>query len=105
MATTGMDIEQARHNMIEQQIRTWDVLDQSVLDLLAVVKRENFVPPAYRLLAFVDMEVPLRIDVDGTLYESGEAMVTPKVEARFLQELAIRPHERVLEIGTGSGYM
>lgn len=105
-AAAGMDIEQARHNMIEQQIRTWEVLDQSVLDLLTVVKRESFVPPAFRLLAFVDMEIPLRIDAgDGTVYDSGEAMLTPKMEARFLQELAVRPHERVLEIGTGSGYM
>jgi protein-L-isoaspartate(D-aspartate) O-methyltransferase len=106
MATASMDIEQARHNMIEQQIRPWDVLDQSVLDLLEVVKREDFVPPAFRRLAFVDMEVPLRIDLgDGTLYDSGETMFTPKVEARFLQELGIRTHENVLEIGTGSGYM
>jgi protein-L-isoaspartate(D-aspartate) O-methyltransferase len=106
MATTGMDIEQARANMIEQQIRTWEVLDQSVLDLLMVVKRENFVPAAFRLLAFVDMEIPLRVDLgDGKVYASGEAMFTPKVEARFLQELGLRSHERVLEIGTGSGYM
>ena len=104
-ATVGLDVERARHNMIEQQIRTWEVLDQSVLDLLEVVKRETFVPPAFRLLAFVDMEIPLRIDVDGSTYDSGECMFTPKVEARFLQELAIRSHERVLEIGTGSGYM
>ena len=105
MATAGMDIEKARQNMIEQQIRTWEVLDQSVLDLLAVVKRENFVPPAFRLLAFVDMEIPLKLDVDGVAHDSGEAMFTPKMEARFLQELAVRSHERVLEIGTGSGYM
>ena len=106
VTTTGMDIEAARHNMIEQQVRTWEVLDQSVLDLLAVVRREEFVPRDWRLLAFVDMEVPLKIDAgDGTLYDSGQAMFTPKVEARFLQELAIRPHERVLEVGTGSGYM
>jgi protein-L-isoaspartate(D-aspartate) O-methyltransferase len=106
MAAAGMDIEQARHNMIEQQIRTWEVLDQSVLDLLSVVKRENFVPPAFRRLAFVDMEIPLKIEgSDGATYDSGEAMFTPKMEARFLQELAVRPHERVLEIGTGSGYM
>jgi protein-L-isoaspartate(D-aspartate) O-methyltransferase len=105
-ATAGMDVEQARHNMIEQQIRTWEVLDQSVLDLLSVVKREAFVPPALRLLAFVDMEIPLKGDFgDGTFYDSGEAMFTPKMEARFLQELGIRPHERVLEIGTGSGYL
>jgi protein-L-isoaspartate(D-aspartate) O-methyltransferase len=106
MATAGMDIEKARHNMIEQQIRTWEVLDQSVLDLLAVVKRENFVPQAFRRLAFVDMEIPLRVELgDGAVYDSGESMFAPKMEARFLQELAIRPHERVLEIGTGSGYM
>jgi protein-L-isoaspartate(D-aspartate) O-methyltransferase len=107
MATmTAMDIETARRNMIEQQVRPWEVLDQSVLDLLAVVKREEFVPAAYRLLAFTDMEIPLRFDAgDGTVYDSGEAMFTPKMEARFLQELAIRPHEHVLEIGTGSGYM
>lgn len=106
MATAGMDIEKARHNMIEQQIRTWEVLDQSVLDLLAVVKRENFVPQAFRLLAFVDMEIPLKVELgDGTVYDSGESMFAPKMEARFLQELAIRPHERVIEIGTGSGYM
>ena len=97
----GFDIEKARFNMVEQQVRTWDVLDQSVLDLLFVVKREEFVPPAYRALAFADMEVPLRIDE----WDSGESMWAPKMEARILQELAIKPHERVLEIGTGSGYM
>ena len=91
-----MNVEQARFNMIEQQIRPWDVLDQSVLSLLALVKREDFVPPAYRALAFVDTEVPL---------PCGQSMLTPKVEARLLQELDVRKHERVLEIGTGSGYM
>lgn len=99
------DVERARYNMVEQQVRTWEVLDQSVLDLLFVVKREDFVPPAYRRLAFTDMEIPLRIDVDGAVYDSGESMFAPKVEARFLQELGIRPHEHVLEIGTGSGHM
>lgn len=99
------DIERARYNMVEQQVRTWEVLDQSVLDLLFVVKREDFVPPAYRRLAFTDMEIPLRIEVDGAVYDSGESMFAPKVEARFLQELGIRPHEHVLEIGTGSGHM
>jgi protein-L-isoaspartate(D-aspartate) O-methyltransferase len=74
-----MNTEQARFNMIEQQIRPWDVLDQSVLSLLAVVKREDFVPPAYRALAFVDTEVPL---------PDGQSMLAPKVEARLLQELA-----------------
>ena len=97
----GLDIEKARYNMVEQQVRTWDVLDQSVLDLLFIVKREQFVPPAYRSLAFADMEVPLRIDE----WDSGESMWAPKMEARVLQELAIKSHERVLEIGTGSGHM
>jgi protein-L-isoaspartate(D-aspartate) O-methyltransferase len=91
-----MNTEQARFNMIEQQIRPWDVLDQSVLSLLAVVKREDFVPPAYRALAFVDTEVPL---------PCGQSMLAPKVEARLLQELSVHKHERVLEVGTGSGYM
>jgi len=91
-----MNIEQARFNMIEQQIRTWEVLDDSVLSLLSVVKRENFVPAAYRSMAFVDTEVPLA---------HGQSMLAPKVEARLLQELAVQRHERVLEIGAGSGYM
>jgi len=91
-----MDIEQARFNMIEQQIRPWEVLDQGVLSLLAVVKREDFVPAAYRALAFVDTEVPL---------PEGQSMLAPKVEARLLQELAVARHEQVLEIGAGSGYM
>lgn len=97
----GMDFETARFNMVEQQVRTWDVLDQSVLDLLFVVKREDFVPPAYRALAFSDMEIPLRIDGVDT----GESMWPPKLEARMLQEVAIKPHETVLEVGTGSGYL
>lgn len=91
-----MNIEQARFNMIEQQIRPWDVLDQQVLDLLFVVKRENFAPPAYRSLAFADMELPLG---------DGQSMLTPKVEAKLLQELDLRKTDKVLEIGTGSGYM
>ena len=91
-----MDMEQARYNMVEQQIRTWEVLDQDVLDLLFKVRREDFVPEAHRALAFVDMEIPLG---------HGQAMWTPKLEARVIQELAIRPTDRVLEIGTGSGYL
>lgn len=91
-----MNIEQARFNMIEQQIRPWNVLDQDVLDLLHVVKREQFVPTAYQNLAFADVEIPL---------PGGEAMFNPKVEARIVQELAVKKHENVLEIGTGSGYM
>ncbi|RDU96070.1 protein-L-isoaspartate O-methyltransferase family protein [Trinickia dinghuensis] len=91
-----MNIEQARFNMIEQQIRPWDVLDQDVLNLLSIVKRENFVPAAYREIAFADLEVPL---------PTGEHMLFPRVEARILQELAVKKHETVLEIGAGSGYM
>jgi protein-L-isoaspartate(D-aspartate) O-methyltransferase len=91
-----MNIEQARYNMIEQQIRPWEVLDQGVLSLLAVVKREDFVPPACRALAFFDTEVPL---------PDGQAMLAPKVEARLLQALRVARHERVLEVGTGSGHM
>ena len=91
-----MNIEQARFNMIEQQIRPWDVLDKGVLDLLAVVRREDFVPAAYRALAFVDTEVPLG---------EGESLLAPRVEARMLQELQVQRHERVLEIGAGSGFM
>lgn len=97
----GLDFERARFNMVEQQVRPWDVLDQSVLDLLFVVKREDFVPPAHRALAFSDLEIPLRIDGVDT----GESMWSPKLEARMLQEVAIKPHETVLEVGTGSGYL
>jgi len=91
-----MNIEQARFNMIEQQIRPWDVLDKGVLGLLAIVRREDFVPAAYKALAFVDTEVPL---------PEGESMLAPRVEARMLQDLQVQRHERVLEIGTGSGFM
>lgn len=91
-----MDFETARFNMIEQQIRPWNVLDPAVLALLAVVRREDFVPAAYRALAFVDTEVPL---------PEGQCMLAPKVEARLLQELNLQRHERVLEIGAGSGFM
>ncbi len=90
-----MDFERARFNMIEQQIRPWDVLDQDVLDLLGAVKREDFVPAAYRSLAFTDMDIPL---------PCGESMFSPKLEGRLLQELSVRKHEWVLEVGTGSGY-
>ncbi|CAH2774338.1 MAG: Protein-L-isoaspartate O-methyltransferase (EC [uncultured Caballeronia sp.] len=91
-----MNIEQARFNMIEQQIRPWDVLDQDVLNLLSIVKRENFVPVAYRNIAFADLEIPL---------PAGQHMLFPRIEARVLQELAVKKHEVVLEIGAGSGYM
>ena len=91
-----MNFEQARFNMIEQQIRTWEVLDPQVLDLLFRVKREDFVPPGNRELAFADLEIPIG---------QGEAMMQPKVEARIVQELAIQAHENVYEVGTGSGYL
>jgi protein-L-isoaspartate(D-aspartate) O-methyltransferase len=91
-----MNVEQARFNMIEQQIRPWDVLDQSVLSLLSLVKREDFVPAAHKALAFMDTEIPL---------PNGAHMLAPRVEARLLQELKVARHEKVLEIGTGSGYM
>ncbi|HMV21718.1 MAG: protein-L-isoaspartate O-methyltransferase [Betaproteobacteria bacterium] len=91
-----MNIEQARFNMIEQQIRPWEVLDPTVLDLLFVVKREDFVPEAYRALAFADMEIPIG---------QGQAMLAPKIEARLLQELGVRKTDKILEIGSGSGYM
>ena len=91
-----MNFEQARFNMIEQQIRPWDVLDADVLHLLSVVKREDFVPLAHKALAFVDMEIPLG---------HGQCMLAPRVEARMLQDVAVQKHEKVLEIGAGSGYM
>jgi len=91
-----MNTEQARFNMIEQQIRPWNVLDAGVLSLLAVVRREDFVPAAHRALAFMDVEVPLG---------AGQVMLAPRVEARVLQELKVQRHEKVLEIGAGSGYM
>ena len=95
-----MDIELARFNMIEQQIRPWDVLDTDVLALLASVKREDFVPAESRAMAFVDTEVPLPSRTGPTQW-----MLEPRVEARLLQELKLRRHERVLEIGAGSGFM
>lgn len=91
-----MNLEQARQNMIAQQIRTWDVLDNDVLQTLVDVRREAFVPAAYQSLAFVDAEIPL---------PCGQNMFSPKLEARLLQEAAIGKNELALEIGTGSGYM
>ena len=90
-----MNLEQARTNMVEQQIRTWEVLDQDVLDLLYVVPREAFVPQMHRALAFSDLEIPIG---------EGQRMWQPKLEARVLQELNVRKADRVLEVGTGSGY-
>jgi len=91
-----MNIEFARSTMITQQIRPWEVLDDEVLELLYAVRREAFVPPAYRNLAFMDTEIPL---------PCGQNMLAPKLEARILQESLLQKHEKVLEIGSGSGYM
>ena len=91
-----MNLEQMRLNMVEQQIRTWEVLDQDVLDLLYIVPREEFVPQPHRALAFSDMEIPIG---------QGQRMWQPKMEARVLQELGVRKSDRVLEVGTGSGYL
>ena len=91
-----MNVEQARSNMVEQQIRTWDVLDQDVLDLLYAVPREEFVPPQHKALAFSDLQLPLG---------DNQRMWEPKLEARVLQELDVHKTDRVLEVGTGSGYL
>ena len=91
-----MNQEQARLNMVESQIRTWEVLDQTVLALLLTIKREEFVPEKYRGLAFADMEIPLG---------HGESMLAPKMEARMIQELDVRKTDKILEVGTGSGYV
>lgn len=98
-----LSLERLRFNMIEQQIRPWDVLDLEILDLLANIRREDYVPKAHRALAFFDMELPL--EDAGTPKEPGQCMLSPKVEARMLQDLHIQKHETVLEIGTGSGFM
>ncbi len=90
-----MDVEQARFNMVEQQIRTWEVLDPGILDLITSTRREEFVPAQYRDLAFADIMIPLG---------HGQMMMEPKVEARLLQALAIEPSDIILEVGTGSGY-
>ena len=91
-----MDLEQTRFNMVAQQIRTWYVLDDNVLDLLYKVKREEFVPAENRAAAFVDMEISLGY---------GQVMLTPKMEARILQELHVQKTDKILEVGSGSGYM
>jgi protein-L-isoaspartate(D-aspartate) O-methyltransferase len=95
-----MNNDIARFNMIEQQIRPWEVLDGAVLSLLSVVKRENFAPIAHKALAFVDMEIPLK---DGN--QTGQVMLPPRVEARLLQDADVKRTDKVLEVGTGSGYM
>ncbi|PXW88890.1 protein-L-isoaspartate(D-aspartate) O-methyltransferase [Nitrosomonas sp. Nm84] len=91
-----MNLEETRFNMVAQQIRTWYVLDDNVLDLLYKVKREEFVPAENKAMAFVDMEIPLG---------HGQVMLTPKMEARILQELHVKKTDKILEVGSGSGYM
>ena len=96
---TAFDVEQARFNMIEQQVRPWEVLDPQVLALLGDVKREHFVPEAHKALAFVDMDIPLTQPA-----QDGQCMLSPRVEARMVQDLQLQPTDKVLEIGTGSGF-
>ncbi|GAA3992158.1 protein-L-isoaspartate O-methyltransferase [Comamonas faecalis] len=103
-ADTTDPIAQARYNMVEQQIRPWNVSDARVLELLAQMPREQFVPPSHQALAFTDMEIPLHRDAD-LAQQLGQIMLAPRVEARMLQDLQIRPTDRILEIGAGSGFM
>ena len=97
-----MNIEQVRFNMVEQQIRTWDVLDTDVLDLLHTLKRENFVPPVQREFALMDVELPLSSVAPSA---TGELMWSPKMEARVAQDVDLHGFEQVLEVGSGSGYL
>jgi protein-L-isoaspartate(D-aspartate) O-methyltransferase len=99
-STAPASLNQARFNMIEQQIRPWEVLDANVLALLDRVHREDFVPAAHKALAFADMELPLNHPA-----VEGQAMLAPKVEARLLQDLTLKPTDKVLEVGAGSGHM
>lgn len=96
-SSTPLSLDRARFNMIEQQVRPWEVLDPAVLELLDRVKRDQFVSPAQKALAYVDMELPLGQGAD-------QVMLAPRVQARMVQDLAIQPTDKVLEIGTGSGY-
>lgn len=100
-ASMGMDFEQARFNMIEQQIRPWEVLDPDVLSLLGDVRREDFVPAEHKALAFADLELP----IGGAGRSASQTMLAPKIEARLLQEVGIKNTDTVLEVGTGTGYM
>jgi protein-L-isoaspartate(D-aspartate) O-methyltransferase len=102
--TAAIDLERTRFNMIEQQIRPWDVLDLDVLALLHKVKREDFVPAAHQALAFADMMIPLLGPTEEAL-RKGWCMLEPKQEARLLQDVGPKGHEKVLEVGAGSGYM
>ena len=102
--TAPANLEQARYKMIEQQIRPWNVRDSQVLELLSVVRREDFVPLAHKALAFVDMKIALAEPTEAAMRQ-GQCMLEPKVEARLLQDLKVRPQDKVLEVGAGSGYM
>lgn len=99
-ASTLPNIEIARFNMVEQQIRPWDVSDDNVLKALSAVRREQFVPAAYRALAFADIEIPLTVQSADT----HQTMLSPKMEARLAQLLLLKSDDCVLEVGTGSGY-
>lgn len=103
-ANASDPIEQARFNMIQQQIRPWNVLDEDVLQTLTEVRREEFVPPEHQSLAFMDIEIPL-LGAPEEAAQKGWNMLAPRVEARLLQDLQIKPTDKVLEIGAGSGYM
>ncbi len=92
----SIDIQKARFNMIEQQIRPWNVLDTGVLGLLASVRRDAFVADAHKALAYADLELPL---------PGGQCMLAPRLEARLLQDLNVKKTDKVLEIGTGSGFL
>ncbi|WP_127805512.1 protein-L-isoaspartate O-methyltransferase [Hydrogenophaga sp. NH-16] len=96
-SSTPLSLDRARFNMIEQQVRPWEVLDPAVLELLDRVRRDQFVPPAQKALAYVDMELPLGHGAD-------QVMLAPRVQARMVQDLALKATDKVLEIGTGSGY-
>ncbi len=91
-----MNVEQARFNMIEQQIRPWDVLDPSILELLSAVRREDFVPAAHQGKAFMDIEIPLG---------NGRSLLAPRVEARMVQDLQLNKREQVLQIGAATGFV
>lgn len=97
--TVRFNMREARFNMIEQQIRTWEVLDPTVLQLLSDVPREHFVPEEYQGLAFADIEIPL-----GSELNIAQTMLSPKLEGRMLQALNVQKHQHILHIGTGSGY-
>jgi len=101
---TGDSVLHARYNLIEQQIRPWNVSDERVLTVLTTVRREDFMPSTYKAMAFTDMEVPLAQPTEKAM-RRGVHMLAPRVEARMLQDLHIQPTDRVLEIGTGSGHM